>query len=107
MQFAGESYCPGYLSYVLATAYGTGSRIVISGLVTVAEGSTVMLEGGSPCYPADAYCGQTLLAAPVSFHDDVALPSYGDMINVYGTTTSGAIDAVGYEYLFSCPDWTC
>ena len=105
--FGGASYCPAYLSYVLATAYGVGQRVVLQGLVTAVGGTTVTIEAGSPCYPADAYCGQTLIAAPAAFPAGAPLPGPGEYVNVYGVTVTGGLAADGYEFLFSCPDWAC
>ena len=109
VQFAGEGYCPAHLSYVRATAYGLGHRVVLQGVqVTAVNGATITVEGGSPCYPADTFCGATLAAVPVTFPAGVRMPSYGDFVNVYGVTAAGSLDAVGHEFLFWCdPSWAC
>ena len=109
VQFAGEGYCPAHLSYVRATAYGLGRRVVLQGVqVTAVNGATITVEGGSPCYPADVFCGATLAAVPVTFPAGVRMPSYGDFVNVYGVTAAGSLNAVGHEFLFWCdPSWAC
>ena len=109
VQFAGEGYCPAHLSDVRATAYGLGHRVVLQGVqVTAVNGATITVEGGSPCYPADTFCGATLAAVPVTFPAGVRMPSYGDFVNVYGVTAAGSLDAVGHEFLFWCdPSWAC
>ena len=109
VQFAGEGYCPAHLSYVRATAYGLGHRVVLQGVqVTAVNGATITVEGGSPCYPADTFCGAILAAVPVTFPTGVRMPSYGDFVNVYGVTAAGSLIAVGHEFLFWCdPSWAC
>ena len=109
VQFAGEGYCPAHLSYVRATAYGLGHRVVLKGVqVTAVNGATITVEGGSPCYPADTFCGAILAAVPVTFPTGVRMPSYGDFVNVYGVTAAGSLIAVGHEFLFWCdPSWAC
>jgi hypothetical protein len=106
-EFAGSSYCPAYISYVNATAYGTGHKVVLTGLVTRVDGSTVTVENGSPCYPADAACGATLVSATIVFPSGQPLPRLGDMVNVYGVTITAGALADGYVFLYPCPDWNC
>jgi hypothetical protein len=56
------------------------------------------------------YCGDTLtfVDVPASFATDALVPRVGDFVNLYGVSTTGALAADGYEFLFWCdPSWAC
>jgi hypothetical protein len=81
--YSGHWYCPGYVIGIKNTAYGIGTRIVVSGYVTQVVGTSVTVEGGPSCLPGTStYCGATIPNATTSFGGLPTLPRYGDVITV-------------------------
>jgi hypothetical protein len=86
--------------------YGTNTRIVLRGVVvTSVSGSQVQVSGGPACLPTE-WCGQTIPSLTVAFSASAVVPAYGDVISLYGTTTTGGLNPAGFETTGHCdPYW--
>jgi hypothetical protein len=94
---SGGWYCPGYVIGVKTTAYGVDARIVLSGYVVQVVGTTVTVEGGPSCLPTSGtYCGQTVPDVIAYFNNLGTVPSYGQVITLYGITGWSTITATDY-----------
>ena len=83
-----------------------GTRIVLrSVVVDSVSGSQVRVSGGPSCLPTE-WCGQTIPSLAVSFPTGAAVPAYGDVVSLYGTTTTGGLTPVGFQVTGHCdPYW--
>lgn len=97
------SYCAGQVFGVRRTLYGTGRPVVVGGVVTRVDGSSVTLTGGPSCFPEE-WCGQTLPSMTVTFPAG-PLPVYGDVVSVFGVTGVGTMVPTFFEVTGHCdPD---
>lgn len=98
-------YCPGYLNLVQRTWYGTGQRIVLTVVVDGMSGSRANVHGGFYC-PDGHYCGAALASGTITFPPGADVPAYGNIIQVFGVTTQGALDPGGFTVIGQCePAW--
>lgn len=106
ISYAGASYCPGYIFGIRRTLYGVGTRIVLRGVVVGSvAGTRVQVSGGPSCLP-DEWCGQSIPSLTVVFPTAAAVPRYGDVISLHGTTTAGGLMPAGFEATGYCdPFW--
>lgn len=106
VSYAGASYCPGYIFAVRRTLYGTNAKIVLRGVVVGSvSGTQVQISGGPSCLPTE-WCGQTIPSMTVTFRTSTAVPAYGDVISLYGTTTTGGLTPIGFQTTGHCdPYW--
>ena len=102
----GTTYCIGYIFGVRRTLYGVGTALALQSVaVTSVNGTVVGLSGGPSCLPEE-WCGQTLPTASVTFPDGGPVPSYGDVINLYGITSTGSITTTEFDVVGHCdPYW--
>ncbi len=103
---AGTTYCVGYVFGVRRTLYGVGRAVAVQAVaVTSVSGRVVGLSGGPSCLP-DEWCGQTLPTVLVTFPTGAPLPSYGDVVDLYGVTSVGSITPQAFDVVGHCdPDW--
>ena len=100
--FDGRSYCPGYVVGVTTNAYGAGSRIALEGAVVLSvEGGVAVTTDGTHCLPDPSgqptFCGATLDLLTVDFTGSVAVPTAGDVIDLFGVTDgAGGLRPDGY-----------
>lgn len=106
VSYQGTSYCPGYIFGVRRTLYGVSTRIVLRGVVVeLVSGTRVRVSGGPSCLPTE-WCGQTIPSLTVTFPARSAVPAYGDMLSLYGITTTGGLTPVGFQVTGHCdPYW--
>lgn len=99
--FQGRLYCPGVIAGVVAGAYGTNSRIVLSVTVTDVSGDLVHVMGGPGCWvdpswTEPVYCGDTLGTMTVDFTGADQLPAPSTGIELYGVTQPGSLVPDGF-----------
>ena len=106
VEYGGSSYCPGYVFAVRRTLYGVDTRTVLRGVVVESvSGSQVRIAGGPSCLPTE-WCGQTIPSMTVTFPIGAAVPTYADVISLYGTTITGGLTPGGFETTGHCdPYW--
>jgi hypothetical protein len=82
------------------------TRIVLRGVVVESvSGSQVRVAGGPSCLPTE-WCGQLIPSMAVSFPTGAVLPAYGDVVSLYGTTTTGGLTPAGFQVTGYCdPYW--
>ena len=97
-------YCPATATGVKNTIYGTGKRVLLTGVsVTAIRGTTATVSSTTvtttPC-PPDKYCGAIVTITVTTISVSVAglavrpvVGSYGDL---YGITGAGALTATGF-----------
>jgi hypothetical protein len=101
--FQGSWYCPGTVTGVKATAYGTYKRIVLKG-VTVDRVASVLGGGyvvdvlGPETIPCTAdFCGATITHPRLSIRFARGpVPATGDVMDLYGSTRTGGLVPIGY-----------
>jgi hypothetical protein len=100
------SYCVGYLFGVQRTLYGVGHALAVRGVaVTSVSGNLVGLSGGPSCLP-DEWCGQILPTVLITFPAGGPVPSYGDVIDLYGISSAGSITPEEFDVVGHCdPYW--
>jgi hypothetical protein len=83
-----------------------GTALAVQGVaVTSVSGTLVGLSGGPSCLP-DEWCGQILPTASVTFLAGAPVPSYGDVINLYGITSTRSITPRDFDVVGRCdPYW--
>jgi hypothetical protein len=106
VEYGGSSYCPGYVFAVRRTLYGVDTRVVLRGVVVESViGSAVRVAGGPSCLPTE-WCGQLIPSMTVTFPTGAVLPTYGDVISLYGTAITGGLTPGGFETTGHCdPYW--
>ena len=108
--FKGNWYCSATIAGIQATSYGTGKRMVLR-QVTVTDASTVgkvTVAAWANLCPPGKYCGasMTLQSLTLPWTTTLARPKYGDILDVFGTTTTGSLRVVGFVTTGNCPiDW--
>lgn len=108
--FSGSYYCLVKIEDVTSTRYGTGKRVYLSGAtVTAVTATTVTVaQLRDDCvYKPGTLCGQSLyyvyLTVPWT---GTHRPPYGYVIRLYGTSTTGSLQPVGYVKGEYCPiEW--
>ena len=111
LEYGGQQYCTGYLSWVKSRYYGIGVRVAIAGTVDRVTGSTVVVTDTFRC-PPDRWCGAIVTSdsLQVTFPSGAALPTERQIIRVYGITTagttSGGLDPAGFDVLGVAPTAT-
>ena len=100
VSYQGQSYCPGTAIGVKNTSYGTGKRIVLTGVsVTRIQGTraTVASTITTAC-PPNKYCGAlvTTTTITVSLAGLSAWPAVGSYGDLYGITSTGSLTVTGF-----------
>lgn len=103
--YQGQWYCPGTALGVQNTAYGTGKRILLTGVsVTAISGTNATVSSitiTSSCPPTE-YCGATVTVietritvslSRIAPADRPAVGAYGDF---YGVTGTGRLTAIWF-----------
>ena len=102
-------YCKASVSAVKATAYGTGKRVMLTGVsVTARTTSTVTVAGLEwPVCPPGKFCGAsaTVVSLTVPWSGTVR-PAVRTVVDLYGVTAAGTVTPVGYIASADCYiDW--
>ena len=107
--FGGQPYCTGYVIGVKTGAYGTGARVVLRSVTVVQiAGTTATVEGGPSCLSPSSYCGSTIPTVTAYFTGLPMVPTYGDVIDLYGTTGTNTLSAADFVVKGHCdPDFGC
>ena len=107
--FNGQWYCSATIAGVKAASYGSGKRVVLKSVTVTARSSSSVTVGAwvsQPC-PPDKFCGATLTLETLTVSwTGTARPAHGDVINLFGTTTSQSLTPTGYVKIGYCPiEW--
>ena len=107
MTYLGSVYCVGYTYGVPRTLYGVGTRIVLQGVSVDSVNRDVVEVSGFPSCGPGEWCGQTAVTISVTFGTAPPLRP-GDVINLYGTTTTGGLTPSAFQVVGFCnPDFGC
>ena len=106
--FGGSYYCLVSIEDVTSTRFGTGKRVYLAeatvSAVTPNTLTVAQLRNDCPPPTPGHFCGASLyyvyLTVPWS---GTHRPTYGTVIRLYGTTTSGTMTPTGYVKTGFCP----
>ena len=109
--YNGATYCPATIRGVRGATYPTGVRVVLKGVTVTYDRApdtvTVASWASDPC-PPGKFCGATLTLESLTVPwGGTARPAYGDVLDLFGITTSGTVNPVGYIKTGYCPIDLC
>ena len=95
-------------SFVRLRSAVIATRSSHSSTVVQIAGTTATVEGGPSCLSPSSYCGSTIPTVTAYFTGLPMVPTYGDVIDLYGTTGTNTLSAAGYVVKGHCdPDFGC